>query len=131
MLVRDEIETTNKREFGIEQINGQKQLQTSRLVVYGDPSSYSAMAKTVGIPTSIATLSNTFKQKGVIAPMTSDIYTPILKKLKQYGIKIIKFQESVQVNKSTTARHVLLATWWYLRQLWISIVWYNIHYGRY
>jgi hypothetical protein len=110
MLVRDEIETTNKREFGIEQINGQKQLQTSRLVVYGDPSSYSAMAKTVGIPTSIATLSNTFKQKGVIAPMTSDIYTPILKKLKQYGIKIIKFQESVQVNKSTTARHVLLAT---------------------
>jgi hypothetical protein len=51
------------------------------------------MAKTVGIPTSIATLSNTFKQKGVIAPMTSDIYTPILKKLKQYGIK---FQESVR-----------------------------------
>ena len=44
MLVRDGIETTNKREFGIEQINGQKQLQTSTLVVYGDPSSYSAMA---------------------------------------------------------------------------------------
>jgi alpha-aminoadipic semialdehyde synthase len=83
-------------EFGIEQINGQKQFQTSTLVVYGDPSSYSAMAKTVGIPTAIATeliLTNAIKQKGVIAPMTSDIYTPMLKKLKQHGIK---FQESVR-----------------------------------
>jgi saccharopine dehydrogenase-like NADP-dependent oxidoreductase len=65
------------------------------MVAYGDSKGYSAMAKTVGLPAAIAAemiLEGTclFKiiivgkitQKGVIGPMESSIYEPLLSKLE-------------------------------------------------
>lgn len=60
------------------------------LVVYGDPQGYTAMAKTVGFPTGIAAkmiLEGEIQTKGCLVPMSSDIYRPILRRLKQEGIE--------------------------------------------
>ena len=40
--------------FGVERKDGSQERQTSTMVAYGDPSGYSAMAKTVGLPAAIA-----------------------------------------------------------------------------
>jgi saccharopine dehydrogenase-like NADP-dependent oxidoreductase len=59
------------------------------MIAYGDPKSYSAMAKTVGIPAAIAVqliLNGVIKEKGVIAPMSKDIYEPMLSILEAEGI---------------------------------------------
>ncbi|KAJ3085285.1 hypothetical protein HK102_000141 [Quaeritorhiza haematococci] len=76
--------------FGIEWADGSKEHRTSTLVVYGDPKGYSAMAKTVGLPAAMGTemlLDNALSRRGVVAPMTKDIYEPILGKLEQEGIR--------------------------------------------
>ncbi|XP_034939038.1 alpha-aminoadipic semialdehyde synthase, mitochondrial [Chelonus insularis] len=60
------------------------------LVIYGDPEGHSAMSRTVGYPTAIATkmiLDGEIQQKGVILPFTPDIYRPILSRLKSEGIE--------------------------------------------
>lgn len=59
------------------------------LCAYGDTNGVSAMAKTVGLPCAIATkmvLEGEIQKKGIIVPFTSDIYSPILKRLKFEGI---------------------------------------------
>lgn len=69
--------------------DNKKELRQINLVVYGDVNGYSAMAKTVGYPTAIATkmvLEGEIQKKGMIVPMTQDIYKPMLKRLKQEGI---------------------------------------------
>ena len=61
----------------------------SSLVVYGENSEKTAMAKTVGLPVAIATkliLNNQFNLKGVCLPVYKEIYEPILKELNQLGI---------------------------------------------
>lgn len=65
-----------------------KQLESS-MVVLGDDSNNTAMAKTVGLPIAIAAkliLNGEITEKGVLMPMTAGIYLPILKELEQYGI---------------------------------------------
>jgi saccharopine dehydrogenase-like NADP-dependent oxidoreductase len=60
------------------------------MIAYGDPKSYSAMAKTVGFPAAIAVrllLDGVISQKGVIAPMDKAVYEPILYALENEGIK--------------------------------------------
>jgi alpha-aminoadipic semialdehyde synthase len=77
-------------EFGIKWSDGRKELRKSTMIVYGDPNGYSAMAKTVGYPAAMATdmiLQKQLKSHGVIAPMSSDIYVPLIKKLAQENIK--------------------------------------------
>uniref|UniRef100_A0A646QGR2 Alpha-aminoadipic semialdehyde synthase n=1 Tax=Hemiscolopendra marginata TaxID=943146 RepID=A0A646QGR2_9MYRI len=64
------------------------------LVSYGNPDGYSAMAKTVGYPTGITAkmvIDGEIQRKGMIIPMTPDIYTPVLKRLKQEGIKPVEY----------------------------------------
>ena len=81
-------------EFGIEWSNGSREHKTSTLIAYGDPNSYSAMAKTVGLPAAIATkliLQGKIKQAGVIAPMEASIYRPIMAQLEAEGIKFVEF----------------------------------------
>ena len=80
-------------EFGILNNNGSREMRYSTMIDYGDPNSYSAMAKTVGLPAAIATdliLKNEFKEKGVVAPMTKSIYRPILQELHKHGIKFVE-----------------------------------------
>ncbi len=70
----------------------------STLIVEGEDKTYTAMAKTVGLPMAIFTkLFLTGKIKnlvGVQIPIMKDVYKPILKELTEYGIE---FDESYNV----------------------------------
>ena len=75
--------------FGYE-INGEKRQIESSLVVLGENQTYTAMAKTVGLPVAIAALKilkGEIKTPGVQLPITKEVYEPILKELEEYGIK--------------------------------------------
>ena len=78
------------------------------MVEYGDPNGLSAMARTVGIPAGIAaklilegtwsynwslhaclclnsvSLAGKIKHKGIVVPLTRDIYQPILEEMNDY-----------------------------------------------
>ncbi len=62
----------------------------SSLVVKGENSTDTAMAKTVGLPLAIAAkliLNNEIKLTGVRVPVYREIYEPVLSELEHYGIK--------------------------------------------
>ena len=69
----------------------------SGLVVKGEDSNFSAMAKTVGMPMAILTEllmnKNIKPPTGVLIPTMPEIYRPILKRLEKYDIE---FSESIQ-----------------------------------
>ena len=61
----------------------------SNLIVKGDNSLRTAMAKTVGLPLGIAAkliLNNTIQLTGIHIPIIKEIYEPVLKELEQAGI---------------------------------------------
>lgn len=71
------------------QLNGSTKHITSSLVVKGDDTTNTAMAKTVGLPLAIAArhiLSGDIKLKGVQIPVQEELYVPILKELNEMGI---------------------------------------------
>ncbi|UAM97125.1 saccharopine dehydrogenase NADP-binding domain-containing protein [Polaribacter litorisediminis] len=75
--------------FGYE-IDGKKEQIESSLIVLGENQTYTAMAKTVGLPVGIAALKilkGEIKTPGVQIPITKEVYKPILKELENYGIK--------------------------------------------
>ena len=75
--------------FGYE-LNGEKQQIDSTMVSIGEDQTYTAMAKTVGLPVGMATLkilNGDITRKGVLRPIYPDIYNPILKDLENYNIK--------------------------------------------
>ncbi|MGK0412911.1 MAG: saccharopine dehydrogenase-like NADP-dependent oxidoreductase [Polaribacter sp.] len=75
--------------FGYE-LNGKKEQIESSLIVLGENQTYTAMAKTVGLPVGIAALKilkGEIKTPGVQIPITKEVYEPILKELENYGIK--------------------------------------------
>ena len=62
----------------------------STMVSIGEDETYTAMAKTVGLPLAIATLgilNKKIKSTGVQLPVSKEIYIPILKELEEYNIK--------------------------------------------
>ena len=74
--------------FGYE-LNGEKKQIDSTMVCIGDDQTYTAMAKTVGLPVAIATLkilNGEIKTPGVQLPMNKEVYNPILKELEEYGV---------------------------------------------
>ncbi|KOY51040.1 saccharopine dehydrogenase family protein [Polaribacter dokdonensis] len=74
--------------FGYELNNNKKQIESS-LVVKGENQTYTAMAKTVGLPVAIAALKilkGEIKTPGVQLPILKEVYEPILKELENYGI---------------------------------------------
>ncbi|KAJ3391277.1 hypothetical protein HDU92_009137 [Lobulomyces angularis] len=80
-------------EFGVINKKGIQENYTSTLVAYGTPNGYSAMAKTVGLPAAMGVsmlLDGNIGGRGVIAPMTADIYEPLLVKLENEGIKFVE-----------------------------------------
>ncbi|HET8838279.1 MAG TPA: saccharopine dehydrogenase C-terminal domain-containing protein [Flavobacteriaceae bacterium] len=75
--------------FGYE-INGQKKQIDSTMVTLGKNQTFTAMAKTVGLPVAIATLKILNKEittPGVLRPINKEVYEPILKELQQYDIR--------------------------------------------
>ena len=74
--------------FGYE-IDGKTNQIDSTMVHLGEDQTYTAMAKTVGLPVAIATLKILNKEiitTGVLRPITKEIYDPILKELAENGI---------------------------------------------
>ncbi|KAF6085248.1 aminoadipate-semialdehyde synthase [Phyllostomus discolor] len=75
--------------FGIRHPSGHLENKTIDLVVYGDVNGFSAMAKTVGLPTAMAAkmlLDGEIQAKGLIGPFSKQIYGPILERIKAEGI---------------------------------------------
>jgi saccharopine dehydrogenase (NADP+, L-glutamate forming) len=83
-----------QHKFEIEHADGTRETRTSTLCEYGDPKGYSAMAKLVGVPCAVAVkqvLSGQIKDRGVIAPMSTHITTPLMEELKdKYGITMVE-----------------------------------------
>jgi saccharopine dehydrogenase-like NADP-dependent oxidoreductase len=74
--------------FGYE-LNGKKHQIESSMVSLGENQTYTAMAKTVGLPVAIAALKILNKEittPGVQRPITKEVYEPILKELENYNI---------------------------------------------
>ena len=74
--------------FGYE-LNEEKHQIESSMVCLGDNQTYTAMAKTVGLPVAIATLKILNKEittPGVQIPIKKEVYEPILKELEENGI---------------------------------------------
>jgi saccharopine dehydrogenase-like NADP-dependent oxidoreductase len=75
--------------FGYKNNKGNKYQVESHMVVKGDDQTYTAMAKTVGLPVAIAALkilNGEIKTPGVQIPISKEVYGPILKELEEYGI---------------------------------------------
>lgn len=74
--------------FGYE-LNGERKQIDSTMVCIGDDQTYTAMAKTVGLPVAMATLQilhGNIKTPGVQLPIKKEVYEPILKELEEYGV---------------------------------------------
>ena len=72
------------------EMNGEKKQIESSLIVKGENQNYTAMAKTVGLHVAIAALKilqGEIKTPGVQLPISKEIYEPILKELKEYGVQ--------------------------------------------
>lgn len=71
------------------ELNGQKSILNSELMVKGENNLHTAMAKTVGLPLGIAAkliLEGTIKETGLHIPVLASFYEPVLKELKTFGI---------------------------------------------
>ncbi|KAI1311045.1 hypothetical protein EDD11_003552 [Mortierella claussenii] len=80
-------------EFGVQLKDGSEQTRTSTLVSYGTFETYTAMAKTVGLPAAMATemlLKGEIPEKGVLAPTMPHVYNTILEKLDREGVSVLE-----------------------------------------
>ena len=74
--------------FGYE-LDGETYQIDSSMVTIGEDQTYTAMAKTVGLPVAIASLKILNKEistPGVLRPIAKEVYEPILEELETYGI---------------------------------------------
>ncbi|WP_300569355.1 saccharopine dehydrogenase C-terminal domain-containing protein [Flavobacterium sp.] len=74
--------------FGYE-LNGERKQIDSTMVCIGDDQTYTAMAKTVGLPVAMATLqilNGNIKTPGVQLPIKQEVYNPILNELEEFGV---------------------------------------------
>ncbi|KAM6926547.1 alpha-aminoadipic semialdehyde synthase, mitochondrial [Lycodopsis pacificus] len=78
-----------RNDIGLRHPTGELETKHISLAVYGDPSGFSAMAKTVGYPAAIAArmvLDGEIITKGLVVPMTKEVYGPALACLKEEGL---------------------------------------------
>lgn len=71
-------------------LNGKKKRHLSTLVNYGENSDKTAMARLVGLPLAIGVkhiLLGNIKSTGVVIPIESNIYEPVMKELAEYGVR--------------------------------------------
>ncbi|XP_022066877.1 alpha-aminoadipic semialdehyde synthase, mitochondrial [Acanthochromis polyacanthus] len=71
---------------------GELETKHISMVVYGDPSGFSAMAKTVGYPAAIAArmvLDGDISTKGLVVPMMKEVYGLALARLREEGLHFI------------------------------------------
>ncbi len=71
------------------EVSGVKKEIQASLIATGDDSTYTAMAKTVGLPLGIAAkllLQNKISSRGVVIPVIKELYDPVLHELQNMGI---------------------------------------------
>ena len=86
--------------FNAQQADGSLENITSTLIDYGVPGGYSSMARTVSLPTAIASklmLERKFSKPGVHIPVYPELYNPILDELQGMGIKFREERKSIEV----------------------------------
>ena len=74
--------------FGYD-LDGKQHQIDSKMVCIGDDQTYTAMAKTVGLPVAMATLqilNGNIKSTGVQLPIKKEVYEPILRELEDFGV---------------------------------------------
>ncbi|TRW26596.1 saccharopine dehydrogenase [Flavobacterium zepuense] len=74
--------------FGYE-LNGQQKQVDATMVCIGRDQTFTAMAKTVGLPVAIAALqilNGKITTPGVQLPINKEVYLPILKELEEFGV---------------------------------------------
>ncbi len=74
--------------FGYE-LNGERKQIDSTMVCIGQDQTYTAMAKTVGLPVAMATLqilNGNITTPGVQLPINKEVYMPILEELEEFGV---------------------------------------------
>ncbi|HAD34838.1 MAG TPA: saccharopine dehydrogenase [Chitinophagaceae bacterium] len=88
---KDMIVMHHEFEYGRKNLNAKLH---SSLIVTGTDKTYTAMAKTVGLPMALFTkhfLAGKFRNLvGVQIPVSKDVYKPILKELSEYGIDFVE-----------------------------------------
>jgi saccharopine dehydrogenase-like NADP-dependent oxidoreductase len=80
--------------FGYE-LNNKKYQINSNMICLGKDQTYTAMAKTVGLPLAIAALAILNKKivtSGVQLPISKNIYEPILEELVEHGIQFNEYE---------------------------------------
>lgn len=94
-------------EIKVSTASGRKGRLTSTLIEFGEAGGHSAMARTVGIPVAVAAelAMKGNLQKGVIAPLTRDIYQPMLSRLAQLGISFKETDNLKRSNGNAKASH--------------------------
>ena len=76
------------------ELNGEQKQIDATMVCLGDDQTYTAMAKTVGLPVAIATLkilNGEITTSGVQLPTAKEVYLPILEELEKYGVVFKEF----------------------------------------
>lgn len=80
--------------FGYE-LNGEKKQIDSKMVTTGEDQTYTAMAKTVGLPVAMAAiriLNGEISTSGVQLPISREVYEPILKELETFGVEFKEYK---------------------------------------
>ncbi len=78
--------------FGFEDKKGKRQVESS-MVIKGDNQTYTAMAKTVGLPVAMVALKILNKEiitPGVQLPIAKEVYESILRELEGYGVVFVE-----------------------------------------
>ncbi len=78
--------------FGYQYKEEKYQIESS-MVIKGDDQTYTAMAKTVGLPVAMAAvriLNGEITTPGVQLPINKEVYEPILQELEEYGITFVE-----------------------------------------
>ena len=87
---KDMIVMLHEIEYQNSNVKSQSSKISSSIVVKGENSLKTAMAKTVGLPLGIAAkliLNGTIQLKGLHIPTKKEIYEPVLKELEEHGIR--------------------------------------------
>jgi saccharopine dehydrogenase-like NADP-dependent oxidoreductase len=75
------------------EIDGEQKEMQAYLTATGDDETYTAMAKTVGLPLAIVAkllLQGKIKSRGVVIPVTKEFYVPVLEELDRLGVCLVE-----------------------------------------
>ncbi|ESO06790.1 hypothetical protein HELRODRAFT_110863 [Helobdella robusta] len=97
-----------RHDVGIQWPDKSEEMEHINFVIYGMPYKYSAMSATVGFPTAIAAkmvLQGEIQEKGMVLPLSPDIYRPILKRLQAEGLASRDYKTILKEKPSMTDEH--------------------------